>query len=633
MKKLLNKNINLYDFSSLKDREHFFKLLKEFDEKFKNQKINYTLKSGKDPRLKFVEIDGQQVSYYDLQVEVLRELLYFIFKNETLYFSSTSFSSLLFLLNSEKEFSNNSVEPLPDIEFIKKNVGGPYHLVKLVEFATPEVSICDYKAYCDYVKKEIGLYAFEQQPRVKAVLDKRKEVVKQWSLKFREFASQYFDLSNVIEYEDYELQMILSLFNVKEIYSKKLKDSLLWELPHKFFGIDISERNDLLDNWGRTYEKFKQQHSTPGDIIEKELMLNPEGPLALHEEDEKIDKTLVDTFVFHTSSYSLDSHLFRNFFVNFPAMLIALEMGFTLLHNLDYFLEFKDRFRVEINFIFRFLNLKCETKSSYLDTKYSLLYKTNFYLAEILDKTSLVRAGFVLQKQQPNLYRSAVTPISFVNKNLVDFSFKLYLAGDEDNSLRYYYNQIIRDAKTGFIKEQGKLIFDSYNDTNRKYLRSLNFMIDEFEYFFNLNHYYLDQEVRLAEISNELCDYYKDFICSQIFSYLDEQEVFLKSEDSKAAIYVSVFQNLTVAKSSYLLKLQLRDNFVDRNADFKKDCFFAGLNVNYEQYIRIGENDNLWDTHKDLSVLYDFTYLKIPQLLKNRTLSFRKFPLLVKDKK
>jgi hypothetical protein len=589
-----------FDFSPLKDREQFLKVFKEFDAKLKDELLNYQLKiSIKDPRQHFVEIDGEKVSYFELQCELVREMVYFEFKHELKYFCNSFIATPFFFVDSSTDFSKMEKMPvLTDADILKKYETKGFKnkraIVKILEFATPEVSICDYKAFCNYVKKEIGLYDFEQIPRIKAVLDKRRELVKEWSIKFREFASKYFNLSNVVEVEDYELQLLLTFFmgDLEDFKAgRKYVERDMLVSVFKLLGfIDLSNDSHTeffssLD-FRDAYYSFVEEHGTPIANLRKALKKDPNGPLAFaNEADERIYKTLVDTFAFHTLGYNADSHLFRKFLIKFPAKLIAYYLLERVISpNLDFFMGqnttyFGKQVR-EFSFVLllRFLDLRCVNVYSTRVFEKLLADQVAFYLNEILDNTRLKKFWFPI-------YYSDLSDKLIIRNPGDYFGFEYYVrfglvpGNGNDGSFREFYHLAVNDPKFGVSKERGTWYYkyvkdnsicweDHYNYPKFTGKIALNWYVENFSALLKLGHYYLTHNFRFSDLNDDFFIYYLKQIRVGLLGYLSSIRSHLKQEQIATVMVVPV-RGLVVSEPypSYLLDLQLRENVFEMPID------------------------------------------------------------------
>ncbi|MEM5811071.1 MAG: hypothetical protein QXP66_04190 [Candidatus Aenigmatarchaeota archaeon] len=624
-----------FDFTPLKDREQFLKVFKEVEAKLKDELLNYQLKESiKDPRQHFVEIDGEKVSYFELQCELVREMVYFELKHELKHFCNSFIATPFFFVDGDTDFSKMEKMPvLTDADILKKyetwSLREKRAIVKILEFATPEVSICDYKAFCNYVKKEIGLYDFEQIPRIKAVLDKRRELVKEWSMKFREFASKYFDLSNVVEVEDYELQLLLTFFMGDledfKVSRKHVKLDTLVSVFKLLGFIDLS--NDFHTeffsslNFKDAYYEFVQEHGTPIANLRKALKKDPNGPLAFaNEADERIYKTLVDAFVFHTLGYNADSHLFRKFLIKFPAKLIAYYLLERVISpNLDFFIGqnttyFGKKVReFSFDLLLRFLDLRCVNLYSTNVLEKLLGKQVAFYLNEILDNTRLKKLCFPIYYSDINDQLVIKNPGDYFGFNYyVRFSL---ISGKGNGSFREFYHFSVNDPKLGVFKERGTWYYKYVKDNSicwENYYKypeftgriALNWYVEGFPALLKLEHYYLIHNFRFSDLNVDFFIYYLKQIRVGLLGYLSSIRSYLVKQEQTAIVMFVPVRGLVLSelRPSYLLDLQLRENvfemsFVDGD----------GIDCNIKKvYVSDCVSTAAITVELDLNTLHDF---------------------------
>jgi hypothetical protein len=569
------------DYRILKNRELFLKLFKDFEWDLNLHK-RYFEEKGLEKKYNFMHSDF----YLDKKKEFIREMLYFKYSNELPHFSKNFFSVPGYYgYNKRKKFIDEKGNETGErIDFYSPGT----RWYKILEFATPEVSICDYKAFCNYVKKEIGLYDFEQIPRIKAVLDKRRELVKEWSIKFREFASKYFDLSNVVEVEDEELIEAFTDYYwypgnyfVKHCLRPEFRELLDKDLQQD--PESLRQKYNAFEKANPISYKFSYAEYTPLSAESSEVT----------QVDDTLYFKLIKEYMWHTrDSYNMDSHLFRRFAAAPVAKLLAVEVLKYIIDNLVYFrwwygglydadydsgkykdLLYKRAFRDRI-FLINFVNFNNEYKiggtrmlGSY-ENVYKFIYfcgnMTEAYLDRIFGCGSLPHRGARLQ---PYINAEELLGPVVLNQKRKDAFIKLGGLGGDDvlyhnvisttvgESFSSHYNAIVKHKDTGeVIKDRGSL--KGYKgDFYRNFIGGMR--LDEDLLLF-IEHFDFNSVLKDPSPveSTEFTDAYIDYMEFCFEKYLEDNKHYLSGSESDF-IYYKVTDKTYDRVPARLLDLQL----------------------------------------------------------------------------
>jgi hypothetical protein len=396
----------------------------------------------------------------------------------------------------------------------------------------------------------------------------------------------------VIEVEDYELQLLLltevseDLEKFKGSDGKYIGRNIL--LYFKLLGLANLSDDSYAEffsvfyrDFSFIYYSFTQEHGTPIANLRKALEKDPNGPLAFSEADNKIYKTLVDTFAFHTLGYNADSHLFRRFLINFPAKLIAHHLlEEVVLPNLDFFIGQNTTYfgkevrKFYFDLFVRFLDLRCMNSYS-ADTfiVHFLSRQVAFYLNEILDNTRL-------KKLWSPISGDGSFGLLFENRmeDCNKFMYYMHLSlipGRNNGSFREFYHFVVNDSKRRVFKEQGTFYYKYKKDNSicwkkdaylypkltSEYFTPSWWVVKESSFLLDLKHYYLIHEFKFSDLGADLVTYYFKYIRLGMVGYLSSIGSYLK-EKGQTDIILAPVRGLVIFEfySSYLLDLQLREN-------------------------------------------------------------------------